>query len=70
MTSERWGLRKHDDVARLTVTTPPAESASSNLVVRSNDAIIKSALVVFVEQGTQGSLDDIATRADVANATH
>ena len=31
--------------------------------------IVRAALDVFVEQGTQGSLDEIATRAGVANAT-
>ena len=36
---------------------------------RNYDAIVQAALGVFVEQGTQGSLDDIATRAGVANAT-
>src|SRR5260221_14419591 len=36
---------------------------------RNYDAIVQAALDVFVEQGTQGSLDDIATRAGVANAT-
>src|SRR5260221_7811670 len=36
---------------------------------RNYDAIVLAALDVFVEQGTQGSLDDIATRAGVANAT-
>src|SRR5258708_33280059 len=36
---------------------------------RNYDAIVRSALDVFAEQGTQGSLDDIATRAGVANAT-
>ncbi len=36
---------------------------------RNYDAILHAALDVFVEQGTQGSLDDIATRAGVANAT-
>src|SRR5229473_3805131 len=36
---------------------------------RNYDAIVRAALDVFVEQGTQGSLDDIATRAGVANAT-
>jgi AcrR family transcriptional regulator len=36
---------------------------------RNYDAIVQAALEVFVEQGTQGSLDHIATRAGVANAT-
>src|SRR6266404_9714336 len=36
---------------------------------RNYDAIVQAALEVFVEQGTQGSLDEIATRAGVANAT-
>ena len=36
---------------------------------RNYDAIVHTALDVFAEQGTQGSLDDIATRAGVANAT-
>ena len=36
---------------------------------RNFDAIVKVALDVFAEQGTQGSLDEIATRAGVANAT-
>ena len=36
---------------------------------RNYDAIIQASLAVFAEQGTQGSLDDIATRAGVANAT-
>src|SRR5258707_15737690 len=36
---------------------------------RNYDAIVQASLAVFVEQGTQGSLDDIATRAGVANAT-
>ena len=36
---------------------------------RNYDAIVEAALDVFVEQGTQGSLDDIARRAGVANAT-
>src|ERR1700731_4201220 len=36
---------------------------------RNYDAIVEAALDVFVEQGTQGSLDEIATRAGVANAT-
>ena len=36
---------------------------------RNYDAIVLAALDVFVEQGTQGSLDEIATRAGVANAT-
>ena len=36
---------------------------------RNYDAIVQAALDVFVEQGTQGSLDEIATRAGVANAT-
>src|SRR5258707_15872323 len=36
---------------------------------RNYDAIVQASLDVFVEQGTQGSLDDIATRAGVANAT-
>jgi AcrR family transcriptional regulator len=36
---------------------------------RNYDAIVQAALDVFAEQGTQGSLDDIATRASVANAT-
>src|SRR5258708_30167146 len=36
---------------------------------RNYDAIVLAALDVFAEQGTQGSLDDIATRAGVANAT-
>src|SRR5258708_39204591 len=36
---------------------------------RNYDAIVRTALDVFAEQGTQGSLDDIATRAGVANAT-
>ena len=36
---------------------------------RNYDAIVKAALDVFAEQGTQGSLDEIATRAGVANAT-
>lgn len=36
---------------------------------RNYDAIVEAALEVFVEQGTQGSLDDIAKRAGVANAT-
>jgi AcrR family transcriptional regulator len=36
---------------------------------RNYDAIVQAALEVFAEQGTEGSLDDIATRAGVANAT-
>ena len=36
---------------------------------RNYDAIVQAALEVFAEQGTQGSLDEIATRAGVANAT-
>ena len=36
---------------------------------RNYDAIVQAALDVFAEQGTQGSLDDIATRAGVGNAT-
>ena len=36
---------------------------------RNYDAIVQAALEVFVEQGTHGSLDEIATRAGVANAT-
>ena len=36
---------------------------------RNYDAIVRSAGEVFAEQGTRGSLDDIAHRAGVANAT-
>jgi hypothetical protein len=36
---------------------------------RKYDAIVQAALDVFAEQATQGSLDEIATRAGVANAT-
>ena len=36
---------------------------------RNYDAIVQAALGVFAEQGTQGSLDEVATRAGVANAT-
>ena len=36
---------------------------------RNYDALVRAALDVFVEQGTQGSLDDIANLAGVANAT-
>jgi TetR/AcrR family transcriptional regulator, Clp-modulated transcription factor len=36
---------------------------------RNYDALVQAALEVFAEQGTQGSLDDIAARAGVANAT-
>ena len=36
---------------------------------RNYDALVQSALDVFAEQGTQGSLDEIAARAGVANGT-
>src|SRR5258708_12200157 len=50
---------------RTSVTERPLRADAQ----RNYDAIVQAALDVFVEQGTQGSLDDIATRAGVANAT-
>ena len=54
--------RRHDLTS---VTKRPLRADAQ----RNYDAIVRAALDVFVEQGTKGSLDDIATRAGVANAT-
>ncbi|MCU1489627.1 MAG: TetR/AcrR family transcriptional regulator [Acidimicrobiaceae bacterium] len=53
------------EVTSTSVTERPLRADAQ----RNYDAIVQAALEVFVEQGTQGSLDEIATRAGVANAT-
>jgi AcrR family transcriptional regulator len=53
------------EVGLTSVTNRPLRADAQ----RNYDAIVEAALVVFAEQGTQGSLDEIATRASVANAT-